>query len=123
MWMLGTQWVKVSSGGGDRGGGMPFGGSSHGAFVCGGDSDAVGGRLLIEEVEGPIGELMVHPVSVIMQSLSSARSRKGLELETEGDELQVCWVLVERNVVCRQEGCWCRWRVSRFVHEEGRCRE
>ena len=33
---------------------MPFGGSSHGAFVRGGDSDAISGWLFIEEVERPI---------------------------------------------------------------------
>ena len=52
--------------------------------------------------------LMVHPVSAIMQSPSLARSWEGLVPETEGEELQVWWVLVERNGVCRQEGFWCR---------------
>ena len=30
---------------------VSFGGSRHGAFVCGGDVDAIGGWLLMEEVE------------------------------------------------------------------------
>ena len=35
----------------ERQGEICFGSSSHGAFVWGGDSDAVGGRVLIEEAE------------------------------------------------------------------------
>ena len=45
--------------------------------------------------------LIVHPVSVMMQSLSQ-RSWKGLELKTKGEELQVWWVLVERKGVWLQ---------------------
>ena len=33
----------------ERQGKMPFGGSSHGAFIRGGDSDAISGRLFIKE--------------------------------------------------------------------------
>ena len=55
-----------------------------------------------------------------MQLSSSKMSWKGLELETEGGDLQVWWILVERNGVCRKEVCWCHWLVSRFVSEEKR---
>ena len=40
----------------------------------------------------------MYPVSAMMQSLSE-RTWKGLELETEGEELQVWWVVVERKGV------------------------
>ena len=38
-----------------QGGRVSFGGSSHGAFVCGGVFDTVGGCLFIKEVERWIG--------------------------------------------------------------------
>ena len=36
---------------------MPLGGSCHGALVCGGDFDAVGGGVFVEEVKGVISEV------------------------------------------------------------------
>ena len=73
-----------------RQGEVSFGGSSHGAFVRGGDFYTADGQLLIEEVEDQSARLMVvHPVSAMMQLSSLARSWKGLELDTEGGELQV----------------------------------
>ena len=64
--------------------------------------------------------LMVHPVFAMMQS-SLARSWKGLELETDGGELQVWWVLVERKGLCYQWRVSCQKGVAIFVREEGRC--
>ena len=44
--------------------------------------------------------LMVHPVSAMMQLLSSARSWKELELDTAGDELHIYWVRVDMKGIC-----------------------
>ena len=101
MWMPGMRWAKVAAGGRDKGM-WPL-------------EVPVMVPLFAEVTLMPsmVGcslrrwreisaRLMVHLVSAMMQLLSSARSWKGLELETEGGELQVCWVLVERKGVCHQ---------------------